>query len=71
MSAHYIDSGGMKMTEKIKVSVIVPVFNAETYLASCLDSILTQQYEKLEIICIDDASTDGSLRILSSSKRKK
>ena len=54
------------MTEKIKVSVIVPVFNAEIYLASCLDSILTQQYEKLEIICIDDASTDGSLRILTS-----
>lgn len=54
------------MTEKIKVSVIVPVFNVEPYLSNCLDSILAQKYVELEVICVDDASTDNSLKILSS-----
>lgn len=42
------------------VSVIVPVYNKKEYLCSCLDSILKQQYEKMEIILIDDGSFDGS-----------
>ena len=46
------------MTEK--VSVIVPVFNVEKYLRQCLDSILQQTYQNLEIIIINDGSTDGS-----------
>lgn len=45
------------------ISVIVPVFNAETYLAACLDSILSQSYRSLEIIVINDGSTDFSLDI--------
>ena len=46
------------MTEKI--SVIVPVYNVETYLRQCLDSILRQTYQNLEILVINDGSTDGS-----------
>lgn len=47
-----------------KVSIIVPVYNTEKYLAKCLDSIIMQTLEEIEIICIDDGSTDDSSRIL-------
>lgn len=47
-----------------KVSVIVPVYNVEDYLTECLESIIEQTYRELEIICIDDCSTDRSLEIL-------
>ena len=46
------------------VSVIVPVYNREKFLRRCLDSIVNQTYKYLEIICVDDASTDGSFDIL-------
>lgn len=46
------------------VSVIVPVHNAEEYLALCLDSVLMHGDVALEIICVNDGSTDGSLAIL-------
>ncbi len=49
----------------IKVSVIVPVYNTQQYLRDCLDSILQQTLDDIEIICIDDGSTDASLEILS------
>lgn len=42
------------------ISVIVPVYNVASYLSQCLDSILSQDYEKLEVILIDDGSTDDS-----------
>lgn len=47
------------------VSVIVPIFNAEAYLDQCLNSIKRQTYENLEIICINDGSTDNSLSIIT------
>ena len=43
-----------------KVSVIVPVFNVEKYLKQCIESILSQTYRNLEILLIDDGSTDSS-----------
>lgn len=48
------------------VSVIIPVYNAEKYLVRCLDSVLAQSFSSLEIICINDGSTDSSLDILQS-----
>jgi glycosyltransferase involved in cell wall biosynthesis len=45
------------------VSVLVPVYNAEAYVKECLDSIVNQTYENLEIILVDDGSTDNSLAI--------
>lgn len=46
------------------ISVIIPVYNVELYLERCLDSICGNTYEKLEIICVNDGSTDSSLKIL-------
>lgn len=48
----------------IKLSIIVPVYNVEHYLEECLDSLLRQKYKSMEIICVDDGSTDGSAEIL-------
>ena len=42
------------------VSVIIPIYNIETYLSKCLDSILEQTYSDLEIILVNDGSTDNS-----------
>ena len=54
----------------VKVSVIVPVYNVEEYLASCLESILNQTYRDLEILCINDCSTDNSRAILKEYQQK-
>ena len=45
------------------ISVIVPIYNSESYLKDCLDSIIEQTYENLEIILIDDGSIDVPSRI--------
>ena len=47
-----------------KVSVIIPVYNVEKYLARCLDSVLGQSFHDIEVLCIDDGSTDSSPEIL-------
>ena len=56
-----------------KVSVIIPIYNVEKYLEKCLDSIIKQSYTNLEIILVNDGSTDSSreicLRYLEKDKR--
>lgn len=47
-----------------KISVIIPVYNVEAYLERCLNSILCNTYSNLEVICVNDGSTDNSLEIL-------
>lgn len=54
----------------VKVSVIVPVYNVEKYLRTCMDSILSQSLEDIEIICVDDGSTDNSPEILDEYAQK-
>lgn len=54
----------MQRNDNSLVSVIVPVCNVEKYLVQCLDSICSQTHRELEIICLNDGSTDGSLAIL-------
>ena len=54
----------------IKVSIIIPVFNTEKYLHICLDSLINQTLKEIEIICIDDGSTDHSLDILKDYAKK-
>lgn len=53
-----------------KVSVILPVYNAEKYLHKCLDSVVGQTLEDIEIICVDDGSSDSSLQILKEYAEK-
>ncbi len=52
------------------ISVIIPVYNMEQYLARCLDSILANTYQNLEILCVDDGSRDRSLEILRQYAEK-
>ena len=52
------------------LSIIIPVYNAERYLSRCLDSIINQTYKELEIILIDDGSTDDSSKICDKYKNK-
>lgn len=53
-----------------KISVIIPAYNAEKYLDKCISSVLKQNLSDLEIIICDDASTDGSLKIIENYKKK-
>lgn len=48
----------------MKVSIIIPIYNAEKYLNECINSALNQSYEQIEIIAVNDGSTDNSLKIL-------
>ena len=52
-----------------KLSVIVPVYNTEKYLRQCLDTIINQTLKEIEIICVDDGSTDNSLQILKEYQK--
>ena len=49
-----------------KISTIIPIYNAEKYIRTCLDSVLTQSFQDFRIIVIDDKSTDKSLQILKA-----
>lgn len=53
-----------------KISVIVPIYNVEKYLKQCLDSVLNQSLKEIEIILVDDGSTDKSKEIISDYENK-
>ena len=53
-----------------KLSVVVLVYNTEYYLEECLDSLVNQTLDGIEIICVNDESTDGSLNILRKYARE-
>lgn len=53
-----------------KVSVIIPVFNSEKYLCECINSVLNQSLKDIEIICVDDGSSDNSVKILQQYSNK-
>ena len=53
-----------------KISVIIPTYNVETYLAAALESVINQTFSDIEIICINDGSTDNSLAILENYAQK-
>lgn len=58
------------MINNVKISVIIPVYNTEKYLKECLNSVINQSLKEIEIICIDDGSTDNSLKILREYEQK-
>lgn len=60
----------IKLMNNIKISVIVPVYNTEKYLKRCLDSILSQSFQDVEIILVNDCSSDNSLSIIKDYMRK-
>ena len=53
-----------------KVSVIIPVYNVEKYIDKCLDSVINQTFKDIEIICVNDGSTDNSAKILETYRVK-
>lgn len=56
--------------KKVKISVIIPVYNCRQYLEQCLDSVINQTLKELEILCIDDGSLDGSYKVLQRYAEK-
>ena len=58
------------MENRLKVSIILPIYNSEKYLRECLDSVLSQTLTEIEVICINDGSVDGSLDIMKEYAEK-
>ena len=54
----------------IKISIIIPAYNAEQYLVRCVESIISQNFEDLEILCVNDGSTDGTALLMESLAQK-
>ena len=54
----------------MKVSIIIPIYNKEKYLSRCIESVINQTYKKIEIICINDGSTDNSSDIVKEYQNK-
>ena len=53
-----------------EISVVIPFYNVQKYLKQCLDSVVNQTFNDIEIICIDDGSSDSSLDILNEYAKK-
>lgn len=56
--------------DKYKVSIIIPVYNSAEYLRECIDSVLCQNYKNIELILVNDGSTDSSKKIIDNYKKK-
>ena len=54
----------------VDISIIIPVYNTEKYLRECLDSVINQTFKNIEIICVNDGSTDNSLEVLKEYAQK-
>ena len=54
----------------MKVSLIIPVYNVERFIKKCLDSVESQTYKNLEVVIVNDGSTDSSLEIIEEYVRK-
>lgn len=63
-------ASGNKERNRPKISVVVPVYNVENYLSKCITCLIEQSLQEIEIICVDDASTDGSASILRDYAKK-
>lgn len=71
--AVYLDADGVfpaGTMDDVLVSVVIPVYNTATYLAECLDSVLAQTHRNIEVIVVNDGSTDGSLEIMRDYERR-
>ena len=53
----------VEISKEIMISVIIPVYNAESYIDECLKSVLSQQEASFEVVLVNDGSTDGSAAI--------
>ncbi len=58
------------MENKVKVSIVIPIYNVEKYLEECVRSAMNQSLKEIEIICVNDGSTDNSLNILKKLQRE-
>lgn len=56
--------------KKPLISIIIPVYNTEKYIEECINSLLNQSLKEIEIICINDGSTDNSLNLLKDFEQK-
>ncbi len=60
----------MSDVKHVKVSVVIPVYNAERYIRQTIDSVLGQSLSDLEVICVDDASADTSVNIIKEYQKR-
>ena len=56
----------MKNSRKEKISVLIPSYQVEPFISRCLDSVISQTYPNLEILVVDDGSSDGTVDVLRS-----
>ena len=61
----------IKICKIPRLSVIIPIFNSDKYLSSCLNSVINQTLKNIEIICIDDGSKDESIKLTNFHFPKK
>ena len=54
----------------MKVSVVIPVYNVEQYIGRCLESVLTQTYENIEVVVVNDATPDRSMEVVRQYQAK-